>query len=409
MSISKNIKRLKRYVAVFAAYLGLSQNILNAQATDFIRARAFEIKNLPDSALIYYSKLLAIKESDTKILLARGRVYFVKKDFDNAILDFKKANQLSNDIASFQLAQCYAVLNDLPMTIEFLKKHLSSKYKQPQVNIRLNSAFLKFESNADWKKLWVNDWYNKSDNQVGEARFMFNNKDWMGVINYVSGVLKENSKRHELLYFRAKAYFAMENFTTSLNDYNSAIEVFKNNSNYYEGRAEVYRKLGKVKEAYKDYSTAINLEPDNFNYYLQRAELSLALNNIENSKEDIDLYLSLFSSDYKARFLAGKIAFASGNYLTALSYYNSLINEYPQRSTLYFERAETFNKATMYPNALKDYNICLNLEPSNIPALRKLGQLQYSLNNLKEACINWKKAMNAGDFESNNLYLDNCR
>ena len=396
-------------IAVAATSLNFSQNYSNAQVSDFMKARAFEIKSLPDSALKYYSKILIVKGSDAKIFVARGHVFFAKKDYENAIADFQKANQLAPDIASFQLAQCYAALNDLSTTIQFLKKHLNSKYKLPQTNIRLNPYFTKYESESDWKKLWANDWYTKSDEQVGEARFMFNNHDWMGVINYVSGILKENSKRHELLYFRAKAYFEMKNFNTSLNDYSNAIEVFKHNADYFVGRAEVYRALGKLKDSYNDYSSAINLEPDNFNFYIKRAELSLALNNIEKSKDDVDLYLSLFANDYQARFLAGKISYSAGSYLSALSYYNGLLNEYPQRAAVYFERAETYNKATMYQNAIRDYSTCLSIEPLNILALRKQGQLYYSLNNLKDACKNWKKAMNAGDLESNNLYLDNCR
>jgi predicted negative regulator of RcsB-dependent stress response len=51
----------------------------------------------------------------------------------------------------------------------------------------------------------------------------------------------------------------------------------------------------------------------------------------------------------------------------------------------------------------------LNIEPDNIIALKKRGQLLLNKGDRKAACQDFKKAMNLGDFQSNNLYLENCR
>jgi hypothetical protein len=63
----------------------------------------------------------------------------------------------------------------------------------------------------------------------------------------------------------------------------------------------------------------------------------------------------------------------------------------------------------MQPNALKDYNFCLSLEPKNYVAMRKRGQLFLNYEDKKDACTDFSNAMKGGDFEANNLYLDNCR
>jgi len=86
-----------------------------------------------------------------------------------------------------------------------------------------------------------------------------------------------------------------------------------------------------------------------------------------------------------------------------------LINSYPIVAKYYLARGETYEKTNMVPNALKDYNSCLKIEPENIIALRKRGQLLLNKGEKKAACEDFRKAMNLGDFQSNILFLDHCK
>jgi tetratricopeptide (TPR) repeat protein len=278
-----------------------------------------------------------------------------------------------------------------------------------QVSVRMDKAFSQYENSQEWNDLWKNEWYDKYDSQIGEARFMSNNKDWMGVINFISDIIKNDSRHHELLYYRARAFYEMDNFNTAVNDYCKAIEINKHHYEYFEGRADAYLKLKKEKDAVSDLSTAINLAPDEFGLYLKRSETYLLSGNYNPAKSDVDFYLSFFDNDTTANYLSGRISLALGNYLEALSHFNYLINNYPQTARYYLSRGETFEKTSMLSNALKDYIRCLNIEPDNIIALKKRGQLLLNKGDRKAACQDFKKAMNLGDFQSNNLYLENCR
>jgi len=382
---------------------------LKAQPTEFLKGRAFEIKGQPDSAILCYSKILDKNKTDAKVYVARGRAFYENKELDKAISDFIFANKINGNIADFNLAQCYARQNNIILTIESLKNHLTSKYKLPQVIVRLDPEFEKFDDNPEWKNFWKKDWYDKYDNQIGEVSFMTKNKDWMGVINYISDAIKIDTKHHEMLYFRANAYHEMGNYKTSLNDYDNAIDLNKHKYEYFEGRANSYIKLGKLKEAVTDLNFAITIAPDVFTLYIKRAETNFFLFNYDIASADIDFYLSLFANDTTAIFLAGQIAQASGNFFDALSYYNRLIKFNPLNAGYYLSRAETYEKTGLVPFALKDYNTCINLEPQNKIALRKRGQILFNQGNKKSACLDWEKAMNYGDFEANNFYLDNCK
>ncbi len=399
----------KLYRNFFVCLFILNTTQAFSQPSDYMKAKAFEIKNLPDSAIAYYSKILLNKNNDSKILILRGNIYYKKKLFNEALTDYNLANKNISDISDIEIAKCYARLNDEPNAIKYLKKHLASTYKLPQVEIRLEKAFAKFENTDDWKDLWKTDWYDKYDSQTSEARFMFDNKDWLGVINYLSDVLKENSRHHELFYFRAKSYFELGNYNSAISDYNLAINANKRNSEYYSGRAEVYTKLGKKKDAVADYALAITSEPANFQCYISKAELELALNKYEAAKNDIETYLNLFENDTSAIFLAGQIEFASGNYFGALGYFNKLIKINPLKTEYLLARAASYKITNLIPNALKDYNEILFIEPTNAIALCERGKIYLIQDDKKEACADWKKSMNLGNYKSNDLYLDNCK
>lgn len=409
LNSSYHIFHLRYKIFAVTALIFLNNNFLDSQPSDYLKGKAFEIKNQPDSAIFYFSIILKKASSDPKIYLARGKAFYQKQNYTLAIDDYENANKSYPDIADFELSQCYARMGDLTKTIDLLRKHLASRNKLPQVLIRMDKAFARFENSQEWKDLWKNDWYDKYDSQVGEARFMINNKDWMDAINFISDILKNDSHHHELLYYRARAFYGMDNYTTAINDYTQAINVNKHLFEYFDGRADAFMKLNKNKEALSDITKAINLAPDEFNLYLKRAETYLSMGDYDLAKSDVDFYLSLFEKDSTAFYLSGRINKASGNYLNALTNFNFLINSYPFIAKYYLARGETYEKTSMVPNALKDYNSCLNIEPENVIALRKRGQLLLNKGEKKAACEDFKKAMNLGDFQSNILFLDNCK
>jgi tetratricopeptide (TPR) repeat protein len=388
---------------IFSCHISSGQNIY------FLKGRAFEMNSQVDSALLYYSKAIEQSVQDARFYLARGKVYFKTIRYNDALIDFNQANNINTDIADFEIAKCYAKQKNTNEVIHYLKKHLVSRYKLNQSTLRMEPAFAYLENSTEWKNLWSTEWYDRYDMQVGEARFMINNKDWMGAINYISNILTPNSKHHELLGFLGKAYFEMGNYTTSANMYSEAIEIFKRNYEYFEGRSEAFKKLDKMNQSLADLNSAIELAPDMFQLYLKRSEFFFASEKYEKAKNDIDFYLSFFENDSSAVFLAGKIAIATNNYIKALEYYNSLLKVNPEKPAYYLARAEAYEKTGLVPNALKDYNVCLSIEPLNTLALKKRGLILFAKGNKKTACSDWLKAMNMGYVEATNLYQDNCK
>jgi tetratricopeptide (TPR) repeat protein len=391
------------------SFLCLLSNNAVSQNSYYLTARAFELRNQTDSALKYYAKLLETGKNDSKVFLAIGRIYYSQHKYEEAIKEYTSANKINQDCADFGLAQCYAKKRDLKSALSNLEKHLSSRYKLPQLKVRTDEAFSEFEENPDWKKFWTKDWYDRGDAEIGEARFIYNNKDWMGLINYINGIVKEGSHRHELLYYRACAYYSMGSYQTALKDFNDAINLNKQNYLYFFERSKTLVQLKKEKEALNDLNSAITFSPDVFELYIKRAELNYRLKQYETAKEDIDLYLSLFESDTAALFVSAKILAAKGSYINALSALNKLVKANEQETSYLKLRAEIYEKTNLVAYSIKDYNTVLSLNNSDIFSLKNRGKIYLVQGNKKGACSDLKKAMNLGDFEANNLYLDNCR
>jgi tetratricopeptide (TPR) repeat protein len=168
---------LKLLIFIHIPFFSVIQ--IEAQPTDFLKARAFELKNQPDSAIYYFNKAINSKPSEPKLLVFRGNLYLLQLKTDLALNDFIAANKLYSGIADFELAKLYAQKFDTTNTIKYLKRHLESSFKQPQATIRLNPLFIKFENSKAWKDLWSVEWYDKYEFQVGEAHYMLNNHDYI--------------------------------------------------------------------------------------------------------------------------------------------------------------------------------------------------------------------------------------
>jgi tetratricopeptide (TPR) repeat protein len=397
------------YRYLLSLIIVISFQYSKSQVNDYLRARAFEIQDKTDSALLYYSKIIDTKPNE-KVLLQRGNLFLEIGSVDKAIFDFERAERFKINTASFNLAVCYAKLKDTLKTISYLRQNLSSAFKVNISDIKMESAFIFLYKTNEWENLWLQDWYSKYDQQLGELRFIYNSGDWLGVINFVSDiVIQSNEVRNEMLAMRAKAFFEMDNLQSAFEDYNKAINTNKRNYTYFEGRAEVEMKLKNFKSAEMDFNKAIQLAPDEFILYKKRCNCRMEMGKYTEGLEDASLLLSLFPSDLEALKLAGITNYKLEKYIKALEHFNNLINVSNYNTDYYLYRARIYSKTGMISNAFKDYDLILEKDQNNTTALKERANLRMNNNNPKGACSDWLRAEKLGDIEAGNLRWQNCK
>lgn len=380
-----------------------------SQDINFLKARAFEEQMHYDSAFYYYSNIIEKKPQDWNTLVNRGELYAKSGKIHEAISDYIQAEKMKKGVASFQLAKMYAKLKDTSNTIFHLENHLNSAYKLPASEIRLEPAFTFLEKTEPWKKLWQKNWYNKLDEQVGEAEYLTKAGDWMGVINFTNELSKNGNLRSDLLFLRAKAYFMMDNHDMAITDLNKLLENNKRNPFYFEFRANVFITKKNYKAAEADLSKAISLKPDQFSFYKKRASCFYYLNQLEAGLEDISLVLSLFPADKEALELSVMLNSKSHMHIKALSGINQLIAKDSLNARFFLLRASIYENAGMEFQAERDYDHCIKLAPSYTEAYLGRGKYFLNTNNRSSACKDLKKAEKAGNMEAGRLVFENCK
>ena len=140
--------------------------------------------------------------------------------------------------------------------------------------------------------------------------------------------LAENNT--EIIYAYSRFLFATKQYAKVLAHINKAIDLSKQNSEYYRLRAEVYQKLHKKSFAAKDIATATKIENANIKQGLEKL------------------------SEYKRQ----------QNWTGALVVLNEIIGRYPHCEIAYRERAQVYKIREQMTLAVNDITRAISLNPS---------------------------------------------
>lgn len=132
----------------------------------------------------------------------------------------------------------------------------------------------------------------------------------------------------KLKYVRSKqpAYDALaeanklaqaEKYTEAMQQINKAIKIEANDASFYAFRGELYKAMGKPKEALADYDRAVALYPELFSNKLGRGEINQQLGNLEAAKADYADANKVVPTSI-GYYRLGEIAEAQGDYNRAV-------------------------------------------------------------------------------------------
>jgi tetratricopeptide (TPR) repeat protein len=100
------------------------------------------------------------------------------------------------------------------------------------------------------------------------------------------------------IYFRrGNAYFKLQNYERSIQDYSRAIDVFPEYIEAYYNRAIAYKYVENYLKAIEDYSMIVEIAPNFVAAYAGRATLYTALNDHVSALEDMKMAARLGLKD----------------------------------------------------------------------------------------------------------------
>lgn len=208
---------------------------------------------------------------------------------------------------------------------------------------------------------------NSEKNFLNEGKKLIKQNKPEQAIDYFNKVIQQNANNAEAFNLRGVAYFNLQDYTNSLQDYSKAIQLNEKNYKPYNNRAILYLAMQKPDSALEDYNKAIILSPDTASLYTYRGFLYYQTNKIKEAKKDFEKSLLLNPKDKEALFNQANILFSE----------------------------QSFDKAKI------NFQKIISLDKDFARAYYGLGLSEFYLKNKKNACQYLEKAkkMNVPDAE----------
>lgn len=217
-----------------------------------------------------------------------------------------------------------------------------------------------------------------------------NNKNYDQAIMLYTKALELDSSYFTAYINRGNSYFEKTEYSKALADANSALLLNSTNAVPYNNRGLVYKFQGKFDEAVMEYNKAISLNKTYFEAYVNKVRALLAAKKQDEAKETVD-------------YLKKEISKVPDTYIVAFIYY-ALIND--------------------TPNALKELDVAVNVDPRDETALDHRARYKEEINDDKGAVADFSKLiyMNPGeakyyygrssanyDLKNYEAVIDDCR
>ena len=302
-----------------------------------------------ENAIIDISKALEIEPKTSLFYYEKGRFEYWAERYKEAISDLTKGIELKPTENKYLIrGYCYLELGmnnealaDYNSAIEIDSEYAVAYYRRGLLYKNLDRLDI---AEKDLKKaIELYPEYDVAMTELGFVRIQLGKKDSMTYfnkaikvkpcdINYYLRVkarqkilIREDSLKKlaegKLAEYKKDEIFNEKQAKDDIKDLSKAIALNDKDTDYYEMRADRYDYLDDYSKSIDDYDTLIDVDSDNGFYYWARACAKYNLKQYQNALEDIDKYLKLIggTDDGYIFFIKGMSNFRLGNYDAAIS------------------------------------------------------------------------------------------
>ena len=382
----------------------------HSQEDPYLEGRACMIGEHYDLAVTHLNEALKQDPGETEIFYQLGLCQFALKNYPASRESFYETEKRRKAMGSFYLAKCEVKLNHPELALNYLKIHLSSRYKKPESEILLDEDLSTLELLPGWKQLWEEKrWYSSGDKEFQEAMFLKDHGDYLEAINMLNKLEKQGYKRTIVFAEKAAIYEILGNEKATFSSLKSAVKSDVRNLDATQQLAVFQVNGGDSEEAIASLNRVIRQDPARFDAYLQRAEALSVSGDLDKAMEDMNLYLKYFPSNDDAIYRKGMIQYENGSYLNAIQSFNKALKLEQGKAEYFFARGKTYASTGTIRYADKDMSMALDLDPLNGEIWFEKGVVSEKLGDMTEACHCYTKAFQYGIFEARDLLDTNCK
>jgi len=179
-------------------------------------------------------------------------------------------------------------------------------------------------------------------------------KTWKNSENLWTQVIKNNPNTSVGYYNRAHYYGTHNLPNKAIPDYSRAMAI---KPNYYEAaynRAKAYEEIKDYRKAIDDYTLAASFKTNIADPYVNRAKNYLEIGEFQKALADYQKALAILPDDYLALMGVGNALFKLKAYQQSIEIYEQLVEKFPDREDVYFNRSIVYSNMGEFRKADTD-------------------------------------------------------
>ncbi len=166
----------------------------------------------------------------------------------------------------------------------------------------------------------------------------------------------------DILYYKGNAQVKAGLYKEAAEVYTDIIKMKPGDSTSYNARGDIYRSLGEYENSLSDYNKAIDLDKNNYDFYFAKYFLMLDQNDSEGAKDVLKKALSIKGTTQKDKFNIAKIDYYMEEYDNAIvgfseAYSNGFFEAYYYLGDIYERKGE-------YETAVNNYAMYIENQPA---------------------------------------------
>ena len=202
----------------------------------------------------------------------------------------------------------------------------------------------------------------------------------------------------------AKAYIAIGNFGSALENYKKGADANPNNALIKFDYAKLLSRSKKYKEASKLFEELIYIDYKNPNYHYQKGVVLEKLNDSTAMNRYISAY-DLDKTHQKAIFKIAKFHLIKRNHQISHKYIDKGLESYPENTQLISLKAQNYYHQDYNEEAITWFNKLLDLGESSEFIHEKLSLCYGKNSDYKDAIFHRKKVLNYNPYDATSMYV----
>ncbi|HEX8549813.1 MAG TPA: tetratricopeptide repeat protein [Cytophagaceae bacterium] len=269
----------------------------------------FKNKNYQKS-IEYFQMAEGLSARNDKLYLVRGQARLYLGQYDEAIRDLLKDNEISPARPYLHLAIAHVKKGETSNGIKYIELNQQSPFREPFNRLAKDTALAKAKTDPYWSS-YINaniSSSSESERFIAQANDRANSKDMIGAIEYMNKAVSAAPDFAEPYKARSELYLKMYQYDNAIEDLKNVMRI--NTNDYLDLYLQIAKALSMKGENGKTIALleeCINVDPTNFDLYLDIADLQMAQYKREDALEAINSYIDIIPDNSYAYYLRANI------------------------------------------------------------------------------------------------------